>query len=199
MTDDLTDARNRLVPLYRLHQVAALLNMPRLDTTTNPDEPLSSRQQAALYAGIANWARLSAEAAEQVGESDFPGVTERFVYLIEYTDQHSRGWHPAPSKQSQGVVLADAAETVAQSILPTYITYLVEHRDDFQLWLVDSLSLRANVWHVETTEMHPHDHCPNCPSSAHTFDRAKVSPHAVEVRTPVQIQQFLYQLSAGAS
>ena len=193
MTNDLTDARNRLIPPRQLHQVAALLNMPHLDeTATHNDDAPHTKQQAALYADIADWARLSAQAAEQLGKPDVPGITDRFAYLVEYTDQHAKGWHPAPGEEhSDGITLADTAETVARTVLARYITHLAAHRNDYQLWLVDSLSLRASAWHLDTAEAHPRGRRPNCPSSAHLFNEAEIPPHAVEIRTPIQIHRFM--------
>ncbi|WP_049567350.1 hypothetical protein [Nonomuraea sp. SBT364] len=191
VTDDLTSARNRLLPPGRLYQVAALLNMPNLEETVSYDDHLQTRRQAALYAGIANWARLSARAAEQLGESDFLEVADRFVYLVEYTEQHAKDWHQAPSELSQGIVMADSAEMVARNVLAQYISHLAEHHDDYQLWLVDSLSLRASVWHMDTAEAHRRDLPANCSLAWHTFKRAGIFPHAIEVRTPSQIRQIM--------
>ena len=193
MTNDLTDARNRLIPLHRLHQVAALLNMPHLDETAahNDDAP-QTKQQAALYADIAAWAQLSAQAAEQLIIRDAPETTDQFAYLVEYTDQHAKGWRPAPSEEhSDGITLAGTAETAAQTVLTRYITHLAKHHDDYQLWLVDSLSLRASAWHVDTAEAHPRGRRPNRPSSGHTFNEAQIPPHAIEIRTPIQIHRFM--------
>ncbi|MEV4580250.1 hypothetical protein AB0K16_44085 [Nonomuraea jabiensis] len=191
MTDDLTDAWDRLVPLRRLYQVAALLNMPRLGKTDAHEDTQQINQQATLYAGIADWARLSAQAAEQLGKPDAADATDLYAYLVEYTDQHAKGWHPAPSEHSQGIVLADTAEAVAQTVLTYYITHLAEHREDYELWLVDSLSLRASVWQVNIAAAHLCGRRPNCPSSAHTFKEAKISPHAIEILTPIQIHRFI--------
>ncbi|MEU6780370.1 hypothetical protein ABZ912_14295 [Nonomuraea angiospora] len=191
MTNVLADAWDRLVPLRRLYQVAALLNMPRLDEIATHDDAPQIKQQAVLYAGIADWARLSAQAAEQLGRPEAADITDQYAYLVEYTDQHAKGWHPAPSEHSQGITLADTAEAVAQIVLTQYVTYLAEHRDDYQLWLVDSLSLRASVWDVNTAAAHPCDRRPGCPSSAHTFKEAKISPHAIEILTPIQIHRFM--------
>ncbi|GAA3600895.1 hypothetical protein GCM10022419_101290 [Nonomuraea rosea] len=191
MTNDLTDARSRLIPSRQLRQVAALLNMPHLDeTATHNDDNPQPRQQAALYAGIADWARLSAQAAEQLGEPD-PLETARFAYLVEYTDRHSKGWHPAPSEHSDGIILAGTAETVAQSVVTRYITHLTEHRDDYELWIVDSLSLRASVWHVDTAVARFRGHRPDYSSSARMFKEAEILPDAVEIRTPIQIHRLM--------
>ncbi|QFY13020.1 hypothetical protein GBF35_46475 [Nonomuraea phyllanthi] len=196
MTNDLTEARDRLIPPSRLHEVAALLNMPHLDETAIPDDDddaLQSKQQAVLYADIAEWARLSAQAAEQLDELEPSEITDQFAYLVEYTDQHAKGWQPAPSEHSHGVTLADTAETVARTVLTGYISHLAERRDDYQLWLVDSLSLRASVWHVETAETRPRARRSYWPSSAHAYVEAGISPHAVEIRTPTQIYRFIDQ------
>ncbi|MFB4285094.1 MULTISPECIES: hypothetical protein [unclassified Nonomuraea] len=191
MTPDLANVRDRLVPLSRLHQVAALLNMPHLgETATRGDTPQVKRQ-AALYADIADWSRLSARAAAQSIKPDAPEPTVRFAYLIEYTDQHAKGWYEAPSEHSDGITLAESAETVALTVLTQYIAHLAEHRDDYQLWLVDSLSLRVSVWHVDTAEAHRRGRLSNWPSSAHTFQKTNLPPHAVEIRTPVQIRRFM--------
>ncbi|MFI9845211.1 hypothetical protein ACIHFD_49895 [Nonomuraea sp. NPDC051941] len=191
MTNDLTDAWDRLVPLRRLYQVAALLNMPRLDESAASEDAPHINQQAVLYAGIADWARLSAQAAEQLGTPDAADTADEYTYLIEYTDLHAKGWNPAPSEHSQGIILADTAEAVAHTVLTHYITHLAEHRDDYQLWLVDSLSLRASVWHVKTAAAHPCGRHFSYPSSAHTFKSAMILPHAVEIRMPVQIHLFM--------
>ncbi|GAA3648095.1 hypothetical protein GCM10022224_008530 [Nonomuraea antimicrobica] len=191
MTNDLTDAQNRLVSLRQLHQVAALLNMPYPGETVTHDDSPQSRQQAALYAGIADWARLSAQAAEQLGKSNIPEITDKFAYLVEYTDRHAKGWHQAPSEQSHGITLGTTAETVAQIVLPRYITHLAEHRYEYELWLVDTLSLRASVWHVDSTEARPRRRRPNFPSSPLTLKEAEVPPQAVEIRTPTQIYRLI--------
>ncbi|UBU11510.1 hypothetical protein [Nonomuraea gerenzanensis] len=191
MTLDLAKVRDRLVPLPLLHQVAALLNMPPLDeTTTHGDPPI--KQRTALYASIADWSWLSAQAAQRFGEpDDAPESAGRFAYLVEYTDQHAKGWYEAPGERSEGIILAQSAETVAQTVLTSYITHLAEYRDDYELWLVDSLSLRASVWHVDTAEAHRRYRRPSWPSSAHTFQETSVPPHAVEIRTPVQIGRLM--------
>ncbi|MFI9596994.1 hypothetical protein [Nonomuraea sp. NPDC052265] len=193
MTHDLTEVRDRLVPPRRLRQVAALLNMPRLDETaaTHDDDASQCREQAALYAGIAEWAGLAAQAAEGLARLIAPAATERFAYLVEYTDLHARGWQRAPGEHSEGTVTADTAETVARTALTRYITYLAEHRDDYQLWLVDSLSLRASVWHVDTAAAHPRGRRPSPAPSAFAFDEARIPSHAVEIRTPVQVHRLL--------
>jgi hypothetical protein len=190
VTNDLTDARSRLISPRQLRQVAALLNMPHLDeTATHNDDNPQTRQQAALYAGIADWARLSAQAAEQLGEPDPLEIADRFAYLVEYTDRHAKGWDSAPSEHSNGIMLAGTAETVAQSVVTRYITHLAEHRDDYGLWLVDSLSLRASVWRLDEARFRGHR--PNCPSSAHMFKKAEILPDAIEIRTPIQIHRFM--------
>jgi hypothetical protein len=191
VTLDLANVRDRLVPLRRLHQVAALLNMPHPGETATHGDTAQIKQQAALYADIADWSRLSAQAAAQLVKPDAPEPTGRFAYLIEYTDQHAKGWYEAPSEHSDGITLAERAETVAQTVLTHYIAHLAEHRDDYQLWLVDSLSLRASVWHVDTAEAHRSGRPSNWPSSAHTFQKTNLPPHAVEIRTPVQIRRFM--------
>lgn len=192
MTNDLTGARERLISPRELHQVAALLNMPRLDEhAVREDGAPYTNRQAALYAGIAEWARLSAEAAERLGVPEEPENREEFAYLIEYTDRHAKGWYPAPSDESSGMTFADRAETVAQTVLTRYINHLADNRDDYELWLVDSLSLRASVWHVNTAEPYPRGLGPDRPSSPYAFSDAAIPPHAVEIRTPVQIHQVM--------
>ncbi|SEH03006.1 hypothetical protein SAMN05444920_13215 [Nonomuraea solani] len=167
-----------------------MLNMPDLDeNATHNDDTPQNQQQAALYTTIADWAQLSARAAENLG---LPEITERFAFLIEYTDQHAKGWHPAPSEHTEGITHAHTAETAARTVLARYITHLAEHRDDYQLWLVDSLSLRAYVWHVDTAEAHPRGlRRSSYPASAHTYREAEIPPHAVEIRTPLQIHRFM--------
>ncbi|MEU4573595.1 MULTISPECIES: hypothetical protein [Nonomuraea] len=192
MTNDLTEARDRLVPPRRLHQVAALLNMPNLDETTPQDGVPPSRQQATLYAGIADWARLSAMAADQLDESGAPEIADEFVYLVEYTDQHAKGWHPAPSEHSDGITFAERAEVVARTVMGRYITHLADHRDDYELWLVDSLSLRVSVWNARTAnEARSRDRRLAYSYSGHTFQELQIPPNAVEIRTPVQIHRFM--------
>ncbi|MGW3346353.1 hypothetical protein ACWDA3_23840 [Nonomuraea rubra] len=191
MTSDLANARDRLVPLHRLHQVATLLNMPQLgETATQADTP-QINQHAALYADIADWARLSAHAAQLLRDPDPGENAGPFVYLIEYTDQHTKGWRKAPGEHTNGCTLAERAETVAQTVLTRYLTHLADHRDDYELWLVDSLTLRANVWHMVTADAHPRGRRSSWPSSACTFQEAKIFPHAIEIRTPAQIQRFM--------
>ncbi|MEV0614774.1 hypothetical protein AB0I81_15700 [Nonomuraea sp. NPDC050404] len=192
MTSDLIDVRKRLISPCRLHQVAALLNMPHLDeTTTNHDNTPRARQQMALYTGIADWARLSAQAAELPDASDAQETTEQFTYLIEYTDQHTKGWCQLPTEHSHGNARAETAETVAQTVLPRYIAHLAEHRDDYQLWLTDSFTLQASVWHLNSAERERRGRRPNWASTAHTFKEVLIPPHAIEIRTPSQIRRIM--------
>ncbi|MBF8184175.1 hypothetical protein ITP53_00110 [Nonomuraea sp. K274] len=197
MMDNLTDARNRLLPPDQLLQVAALLNMPCLDeAATTSDGASQTRQQAALYARIADWAQLSVQAAEQLGEpdEDLDDIRYRFAYLVEYTEKYAKGWSQAPGENTEGVELsAHAAETVAPTVLGRYITYLAEHRDEYQMWLVDSLSLRASVWNLDIAA-HTRVRLPGVhgfPAHASTLQTAGVSPHAIEVRTPIQVHRLL--------
>lgn len=179
VTDDLTDARNRLIPVFRLHHVAALPDFAWL--SARAAEQLSEADEVETD-----------EAETDEAETDEPDASELFAYLVEYTDQHAKGWHQAPSAEhSEGVTLADTAEDVAEAVLTRYITHLADHRDDYQLWLVDSLFLRANVWHLDTAEAHCRGARPSSSSSAHTFNEAAIPPHAVEIRTPLQIHRFI--------
>ncbi|MEV5895890.1 hypothetical protein [Nonomuraea fuscirosea] len=198
MTNDFIDVRNRLVSPSRLHQVAALLNMPYLDeTTAHEDDAPPAQQQVALYTRIADWSRLSAQTAGLPGASDGHEITERFAYLIEYTDQHAKGWHQPPSEYSYGIVQAETAETVAQSVLPRYITHLGEHRDEYHLWLTATFTLRASVWHINDAERERRGRRPGWASAASTYNQVGIPPHAIEVRTPSQIGRFLDHLDTS--
>ncbi|MEV4077898.1 hypothetical protein [Nonomuraea fuscirosea] len=196
MTNDLIDVRTRLVSPSRLHQVAALLNMPYLDETTTHEDDAPPTQQA-LYTRIADWTQLSAQTAGLPGASDGHQITERFAYLIEYTDQHAKGWHQPPGEYTDGVVQAETAETVAQSVLPRYITHLAEHRDEYHLWLTATFTLRASVWHIDDAERERRGRRAGWASAASTYNQVGIPPHAIEVRTPSQIRHVIDDVIEG--
>ncbi|NJP96817.1 hypothetical protein HCN51_46605 [Nonomuraea sp. FMUSA5-5] len=192
MTNDLLDAWNRLVPPCRLHQVAALLNMPPMDeTAAHDDNAPRARQLLSLYTELAEWAKLSARAVEQLDVPDAHASTERFAYLIEYTDQYAKGWHRAPSDQCEGVTVADSAEAVAQTVLPRYITHLAGDLDNYELWLTESFSLRVSVWHMDSAAAHRYGRRSAWPPSAQVLQDLRIPPQAVEIRTPSQINRIV--------
>ncbi|MEU4406245.1 hypothetical protein AB0F88_17120 [Streptosporangium sp. NPDC023963] len=196
MTDFLIDARNRLIPPERLLQVVALLNMPDQGEGGLDDGVPEARQQATLYRKIAEWALLSAQAAETLSHLDFSGIRNHYAYVVEYTDEHTAKWHEAPGDAALGTDLsADTPETVVRAVLDRYVKHLAENRDAYELWLVDSISLRVSVWNTHVVAgSHPRVLLPGDggpPVHARVLQRAGVSPHAVEVRTPVQVHRLV--------
>ncbi|NRQ36721.1 hypothetical protein HII36_33525 [Nonomuraea sp. NN258] len=198
MTNELTDAWNRLLPPHQLFRVAALLNMPRMEEAVTRDAAPQGRQQASLYAKIAEWAQLSAQAATRKREPGRKSARSRFAYLVEYTEDHANGWSRAPGEHVEALESwSGAPEAVAPIMLHRYLTYLAEHRDDYQLWLVDSLSLRVSLWDVDastvTARRVPAPGKRHASGYASALQLARISPHAVEVRTPIQVHAFLDQ------
>lgn len=197
MTDFLIEARNHLVSPERLREVAALLDIPGLDEAeTNSGAP-RHRQQATLYAKIADWAGVSARASEQLGTQDFSQITTQYAYLIEAVEEHLTSWWAAPGEEPTAGVekSADTAETFALAVLDRYLRYLAEHLDDFDMWLDSDLHLRVSVWDARAVAVSSR-HAPRLDDYppdmyGRVLKQTKVAPHAVEIRTPRQVRRHV--------
>ena len=196
MGGSLTEARKRLPSLDDLEQAAALLSIPGLDDADrNTGAPLHLRQ-AALLDAIASWAVLSARAAREAGDLD-PGRAERYAYLIETTDEQDSNWWQAEGDAGGGIEESpDSAGTYALAVLKRYLDHLRAHLDDHEHVIEGELHVRVSVWPVASvTAVHASAPDPDsCPSAryGHMLKVARISPHAVEVRTPSQVRQHVY-------
>lgn len=189
MGGSLTEARKRLPSLDDLEQAAALLSIPGLDDADrNTGAPLRLRQ-AALLDAIASWAGLSARAAREIGDLD-PGRAERYAYLIETTDEHDSNWWQAEGDAGGGIEESpDSAGTYALAVLERYLDHLRAHLDDYEHVIEGELHIRVSVWPVASAP--DPDSCPPT-RYGHMLKVARISPHAVEVRTPSQVRQHVY-------
>lgn len=197
MGGSLIEARKRLPSPADLKQAAELLNVPGLDAADlNPDAPLH-RQQAAILARIADWASLSAKAAAEIGDLDF-AATQPYAYLIERLDEYDTGWWQADGESGSGIEESpDSPETYAQAVMNRYLDYMRDHLEDYEEDINQSeLHIRVSVWPVRSvTDAHPStapdpDHCP--PGGyGRALKHARISPHAVELRTPLQIHHYV--------
>jgi hypothetical protein len=198
MGGSLTEAQKRLPQLANLEQAAALLNIPGLDDADrNTGAPLYLRQ-AALLEMIANWAGLSARAVRETGNLDFSGITEPYAYIIETVDEHQRDWWPAELGDGSGGIEEshDSPETFAVAVMNRYLDHMRDHLDVYEDTLMGELHVRVSVWPVHSvTAAHPStawdpDSCPPA-RYGHLLKRARISPRAVEIRTPLQVDNYV--------
>jgi len=199
MGGSLTEARKRLPSLDDLEQAAALLNVPGLDDADRSTGAPPHRRQAALLARIADWAGLSARAAEELGELHFSDVPEPYAYLIETVDEHDSTWWNAGLGGSSGGIedSPDSPETYAVAVMNRYLDHMRDHLDDYEDALMGELHIRVSVWPVRSvTAAHPTaapdpDRCPPA-RYGHLLKVSRISPRAVEIRTPLQVHNHVY-------
>ena len=195
MGGSLTEARKRLPSLPDLDQAAALLNIPGLDEAERNTGTARHRQQAAMLARIADWAGLAARAAREIGDLDLDRVTTRYAYLIETIDEHQSNWWRADSDSGGTEESHDSAETYALAVLDRYLNHLRTHLDDYEDIIDGELHIRVSVWPVDAVTASASAPCPDSCPPAHygqLLKAARLSPHAVEIRTPIQVHRQIY-------
>lgn len=196
MGGSLIEARKRLPSLADLNQAAALLNIPGLDDAERNAGALAHRQQATLLAKIADWAGLAARAAQEIGDLDFGRVTGRYAYLIEAIDEHQSNWWQADGDNGGIEESCDSAETYALAVLDRYLEHLRTHLDDYDdIISGGELHIRVSVWPVDAVTASASAPRPDsCPPAryGHLLKAARISPQAVEIRTPIQIHRHVY-------
>jgi hypothetical protein len=200
MVDSVTEARRRLPSVQDLERAAALLGVPAPDEAdSNTGAPLY-RQQAVVLARIANWAALSAQAAEESGGLYFSEAPEPYAYLIETVDEHQGSWRPAGLEGggASGIEESpDSPATYAVAVMNRYLDSIRARPDDYEHELTGELHVRVSVWPVRwVTAAHPNtapdpDGYPPA-RYAHVLKHARISPHAVEIRTPLQVHHHVY-------
>lgn len=205
MSGSLTEAHKRLPSLADLNQAAGLLDIPGLDEAGRNAGASLHLQQAALLARIAQWAGLAARAARETGDLDLSHVTNRYAYLIETIDEHQSSWwedHPAGSGGIEET--GDSAETFALAVLDRYLEHLRARLEDDQdtvaEQLQDELHIRVSVWRVDAvTASRSAPRPDSCPPDryARMLKATRISPDAVEIRTPSQVRRHLYGGGVG--
>jgi hypothetical protein len=207
MSGSLTEAQKRLPSLADLNQVAGLLNIPGLDDAErNVGAPLHL-QQAALLTRIADWAGLAARAARETGDMDLSQVTDRYAYLIETVDEHQSGWWQDDQADSDGGGIEeshDSAETFALAVLDRYLEHLRSRLNDDEDAIADQLRdefhVRVSVWRVDAaTASYSAPRPDSCPPDRYgrVLKASRISPQAVEIRTPFQVRRHLYGGGVG--
>lgn len=199
MGGSLTEAQKRLASLADLERAAALLNIPGLDDADrNTDAPPYLRQ-AALLERIADWAALSARAVRETGDLDFSRFTEQYAYIIETVDEHQRDWWNAELEDESGGIEEshDSPETFALVVMNRYLDHMRDHPDVYGDALMGELHVRVSVWPVRSViSSYPHkapdpERCPPA-RYGHVLKRSRISPRAVEIRTPLQVHGYVY-------
>lgn len=176
MTNDLLRARDRLLSPDELRFVAALLNMPPL----HDDHATPSEQRRALYARIADWTRLAAQAAGRPGAPDATAARRRFAYLVEYSGPHLDGWLHLPGADTEGLTLSpDAPQAVAASLLGHHVARLAGRCPD----PARAPALRVCVWDLEITGEPRAPRQSDLSEHARTLKAHGVPPHAVQALT----------------
>jgi hypothetical protein len=196
MSGSLTEASKRLPPLADLRQAAALLNIPGLDDgDLNTGAPPHGRQ-ATLLAKIAEWAALAARAARESGDLDFSLVTERYAYLIETIDEHDSGWWQPSDARTGGIEEShDSPETYVRAVMQRFLEHMRAHLDDYADLIKDEVHIRVSVWQVATVTASMSAPRPeDCPPARYgvLLKAARISPRAVEIRTPLQVHAYVY-------
>lgn len=197
MGGSLIEARKRLPSLGDLNHAAALLNIPGLDDAERNTGAPPHHQQAALLARIADWAGLCAKAAREIGDLDFGGATETYAYLIETVDEHQSSWWRAGNEGDSGGIeeSPDSAATYAVAVMDRYLDHLRTHLDDYEDATSGELHVRVSVWRVGAVTASASAPRPdNCPPAryGHVLKATRISPHAVEIRTPIQVHQHIH-------
>lgn len=198
MSGSLTEAQKRIPSLNDVEQAAALLNIPGLDGGRNTGASLHVRQ-AALLDAIADWAALLAGAARETFGLDLDGITERYAYTIETIDEYDRDWWSAGSKGDSGGIeeSPDSPETFALAVMNRYLDRIRDHLDDYEHLLTGEVHVRVSVWPVRSVTAAYPSTAPdpdNCSPTmfGHLLKAVKISPRAVEVRTPLQVHSHVH-------
>jgi hypothetical protein len=194
----MTEARRRLPSLQDLNAAAALLGVPGLDDADRNVGAPVHRQQAALLGRIAEWAGVSATAATELGDLDLSGLTERYAYLIETVDEADSDWWRADGAEGGGVEEShDSAATFTVAVMNRYLDHVRDNRDDYEEAISDGLHVRVSVWRIGARDSVPgQDACPPA-VYGQRLKVGRISPRAVEVRTPSQVRDHVY--SGGVS
>ncbi|GAA3586355.1 hypothetical protein GCM10022419_080630 [Nonomuraea rosea] len=199
MTDPVFEARTHLGPVEPLHQVMDLLNMPPLEAAVLNSGAPPHRQQATLYAALAEWAARSAQAAEQFGDKEHTArLTTQYAYLIESVNEYSTSGWTAPGDDCVAGVGAspDTAETFARLVRDRYLRHVADHLDDFDGWLEQEPYLRISVWGARgAADGYRHklgsgDYPPD--QYGRVLKLSKVPPTAVNIRTPLQVSRQVH-------
>jgi len=195
----MTEAHRRLPSLQDLAEAAELLGVPGLDEADRNTGAPRHRQQATLLARIADWAGLSAKVAEEYGDLYFRDAPEPYAYLIETVDEHDGRWWP-PGLEGSGTCgiedSPDSPATYAVAVMNRYLDHMKAHLDDYEDDLRGELHVRVSVWPINwVTAAHPRtapdpDGYPP-PRYAHALKYGRISPHAVEIRTPLQVHHYV--------
>jgi hypothetical protein len=200
MGGSLTEVRRRLPSLQNLEHAATLLNLTGLDEADRNIGVPPHLQQAALLDRIADWAALSAKAAREDGELGFAGGPEPYAYVIEMANVHQANRRPVPADgpDSGGIEeSADSPVTYAIAVMNRYLDHMRDHPVDYEDVLVGEFHVRVSVWRVRSVTAAHASMAPDpneCPPSRYgdVLKRARISPDAVENRTPLQVHNYVY-------
>ena len=195
MRGSLTEARKRLPSVHDMLQAAALLNIPGLDDAERNAGAPAHQQQATLLDRIADWASLSARAARELGELHF-GRATRYAYLVEIVDEHQSSWWRADGGDGGGIEESpDSAATYALAVMDRYLSKMRASLYDYEDLISGELHVRVSVWPVDAVTASASAPRPDsCPPEQYGFllKAARISPHAVEIRTPRQVHEHVY-------
>ncbi len=180
--------------------------MPQQRAERNAGAPLHL-QQAALLARIAGWAGLAARAAWETGDVDLSQVTDRYAYLIETVVEHQSSWwqDDQADSDSGGIEEShDSAETFALAVPDRYLEHLRSRLDDDEDFIADQLRdelhARVSVWRVDAAiASHSAPRPDSCPPDRYgrVLKASRISPQAVEIRTPFQVRRHLFGGGVG--
>lgn len=199
MSDAVVDARHRLPSLEALEQVCVLLNVPGLGEAERRTGAAPHQRQAVLLATIAEWAALSAQVAGELTQ-DAGGVANRYAYMTEVIDEHSSQWWVLNDDPAGEIEASpDGAESFALIVVERFLAGvaadIAAHPGDDNEWMHGDLHLRVTVWDVSRVAA-AHQAVPDADSGSpdqywRALRYAKISPDAVQVRTPTQIIRAL--------
>jgi hypothetical protein len=129
---------------------------------------------------------------------DMSGITENYACLIETTDEHQNTWWNAEAGNvSGGIEESHGSPPIyALAVMNRYLDRMRASIDDYDAALSYELHVRVSVWRASSvTDGYASAPRPgDCPPGHYgrLLTESRLSPHAVEIRTPIQVRQHIY-------
>lgn len=196
MGELMSGVRRRLPSLSDLNQIMMSLNIPSAEEAGLDSDAHMHERTAVLLAKIADWASQGAHDAK-CGFLEYGKYTSRYAYLIETTDEHQSSWWEADVGDSGAIEEStDSPEAYALVALTRFFDRVRADPDDYEQLLDDDLHVRVSVWNIDrvvsSSRSAPRAEGRDPALYGTVLKRARVAPHAVEIRTPVQVHRHVF-------
>ncbi|MEV4001925.1 hypothetical protein [Actinomadura sp. NPDC049753] len=187
----------RLPPLQELEQVAESLNLPGVGQAGLSEDATDLERAAVLLAHIAAWAADGAQNAKY-GGADYLRQPGRYAFRVEAVEEGSSHWRDVGGGDGYGIQeSADGPEAFAAAVMLRFLGHVRAHRDDYEDLFDEDVHVRVSVWDVHSVasswpSMRAPEDLPDPARFAFHLAANKISPHARELRTPVQVHRHIF-------